>query len=445
MHAFRVFSSFILLLALTGQTPPAARPPIVFVQMPATPGLPPGEQGRLVLLTPSGALRPLAPGFHSAADPAVSWDATRILFAAKRTAAGPWQIYETGRDGRNLRQVVKTPWDCRSPIYQSRIFYLDDPEPQPQITFTGYESGAVPQLYSARLDGSGLRRLTYHPAGAATATLNEDGRLLYSARFEKSSLLYGINLDGTDVERFSGAPGRAFRSMPAYAPSRHIVFVENDQPEWDSSGSLATVDLRRHRHTYRALTLPSDGLYAWPSALSSGAILAARRLPNQTHGLYRIDPATGQATLLYDDPQRHDIQPRELAPRPVPPGRASVVEESASTGKIYCLSAFTTAEPMPKPARVRFVAYPGERVLGEAPLEADGSFHVEAPANTPLRVEALDAAGKLLRSSNWFWVKNKENRGCIGCHEDPELTPENRFATALGKPATPLTHNKSAP
>jgi hypothetical protein len=40
-----------------------------------------------------------------------------------------------------------------------------------------------------------------------------------------------------------------------------------------------------------------------------------------------------------------------------------------------------------------------------------------------------------LRTSAWIWAKNKENRGCIGCHEDGELTPENAFATALGKPA----------
>ena len=43
-----------------------------------------------------------------------------------------------------------------------------------------------------------------------------------------------------------------------------------------------------------------------------------------------------------------------------------------------------------------------------------------------------------LRTSAWIWAKNKENRGCIGCHEDGERTPENVFAQALGHPAANL-------
>ena len=43
-----------------------------------------------------------------------------------------------------------------------------------------------------------------------------------------------------------------------------------------------------------------------------------------------------------------------------------------------------------------------------------------------------------LRTSAWIWAKNKENRGCIGCHEDGERTPDNVFAKALGHAAAEL-------
>jgi len=36
---------------------------------------------------------------------------------------------------------------------------------------------------------------------------------------------------------------------------------------------------------------------------------------------------------------------------------------------------------------------------------------------------------------SWFWVMPMERRGCIGCHEDRELTPPNRHVFALRKRA----------
>jgi hypothetical protein len=44
----------------------------------------------------------------------------------------------------------------------------------------------------------------------------------------------------------------------------------------------------------------------------------------------------------------------------------------------------------------------------------------------------------LLTHPSWLWAMPKENRGCIGCHEDRELTPPNRLAEALKKPAPNL-------
>jgi hypothetical protein len=77
-------------------------------------------------------------------------------------------------------------------------------------------------------------------------------------------------------------------------------------------------------------------------------------------------------------------------------------------------------------------------LLGEAAIEDDGSFHLLVPPNTPMQLQILDEDGIALRTSAWMWTKNKENRGCIGCHEDGELSPENVFPKALGKPAADL-------
>ena len=38
----------------------------------------------------------------------------------------------------------------------------------------------------------------------------------------------------------------------------------------------------------------------------------------------------------------------------------------------------------------------------------------------------------------WIWAKNHESRGCIGCHEDGELAPDDRFAKALATHRSPF-------
>ena len=67
-----------------------------------------------------------------------------------------------------------------------------------------------------------------------------------------------------------------------------------------------------------------------------------------------------------------------------------------------------------------------KRFIGEIDADEDGSFNVRIPANIPIQIQALDAAGMALRTSAWIWARNREQRGCIGCHEDGERTPEKR-------------------
>lgn len=426
----------------------ASAAPIVFTQPPAKwqPTSDFGVGARIVVLR-GNAVSVLTPSFHSAADPDVSWDGKRILFAARKTAASPWQIYEMRADGTGVRQVVKTPWDCRNPIYQSKIFYLDDVEAQPQITFVAKAGTAVRHLFSARLDGTGLRQLTFNLHDDLDPFLNEDGRILYSAGNEKGAALFGVNLDGTDVSLFAAEEGRPRKRMPSRTEDRMIAFIESaSNEEWDGAGNLAAVDLRRNLHSYREWTRPGSALYAWPSPLRDGAILVSRREPGKPHAIYRFDPKSGREQLVYRGPG-HALQPKELAARPMPDGRASVVDEKEPTGQLYCLSVLDSDRPeiAARAAKVRVVDAAANQVVGEAPVARDGSFLLQLPANWAFRVELADANGKTLRRSAPFWVKNKEHRGCIGCHEDRERTPENRFAEALGKPPAAIHPTTNGP
>jgi hypothetical protein len=77
--------------------------------------------------------------------------------------------------------------------------------------------------------------------------------------------------------------------------------------------------------------------------------------------------------------------------------------------------------------------------MGAAPVEADGSFFVQAPADRPIRLALLDANGAVLRQENgWFWIRKGEQRICVGCHTGPERGSENRVPQVLVRTTTPF-------
>jgi hypothetical protein len=88
---------------------------------------------------------------------------------------------------------------------------------------------------------------------------------------------------------------------------------------------------------------------------------------------------------------------------------------------------------------VRVIEGPTPRILGIAPVEPDGSFHIRVPAETPITFQLLDEDYVAVRSQQaWTWVMGNESRGCVGCHEDPEQSPPNRLVTAVTKPPIDL-------
>src|SRR4051812_44289200 len=61
--------------------------------------------------------RELVNDFAASADPTVSFDATRVLFAGKQTPREHWQIWEVHLGGGVPRQVSSCRDDCVRPLY----------------------------------------------------------------------------------------------------------------------------------------------------------------------------------------------------------------------------------------------------------------------------------------------------------------------------------------
>ncbi len=439
----------------------------------------PFKGARIVVLWPTGETRWLSEGFASAADPDVSFDGQRVLFAGRREGAEHWRIWEIGIDGQALRPVSPDTIDASAPIYVSTLFTLDSPEPWFTTVFVGRERatdenglGGRTSLYNVKLDGGELRRLTFSPYHNLDPFQMWDGRVLYAAQSYAPEprggpgrvRLHAVHIEGADMEQYVGATGGRIQQMPCATEGGLVVFVEADVPRWDGAGHLACVSQSRPTASYRRLTDPGQMLCLHPTPLQGNTVLVSRRFPQEgaNFGIATFDADTGRWEPVFNSAEFHVVQATPLRRRPRPDGHSTVVDPKSRTGTFYALNCYTadaTREAHLQPGtikRVRFiegiqqplVRQPGnpppslsvrQRLIGEAPVEADGSFNVEVPADTPILLQTLDERGLALDTSGWIWVKPKETRGCIGCHEDPELVPENEYVQALRRPSTRLT------
>ena len=58
-----------------------------------------------------------------------------------------------------------------------------------------------------------------------------------------------------------------------------------------------------------------------------------------------------------------------------------------------------------------------QQILGYAPIEPDGSFKLQVPADVPLALSVIDAKGRGIQTHlNWIQVRPGERRTCDGCH-----------------------------
>jgi hydrazine synthase alpha subunit-like protein/WD40 repeat protein len=461
--------------------------PIVLTQVPASAPVPPALAGgmlrrdfpdgsRLVVVSPLAATRVLTPEFAAAADPEVSFDGTRILFAGRKTATDPWCVYEMRADGGGTRLVTCGPGSARAPISLTDMHTLNpvSTDSWTQIAFVGGRPGEINEagtgeargLYTCLLDGTVMRRLTYNLSSDIDPALLPDGRLVY-ASWQRQDLrrgpegrvvLLAVNMDGTDMLPYVTDEGLRARQMPAATESGLVVFVEADALAGDGGGRLASVSMRRPLHSYRSLSAPTDGLFAWPAALPDGRVLVSMRPADGRgdHGVWRLDPVTGSRTKLFDAPGWHDVQAKPLAPRRVHDGRSSPVRDDQPEGTMYVLDVsindlpegalapgvsprLRVLEGLPRRADAGDGApLAGRRLLGEAPIASDGSAQLVVPADTPVLLQVVDDDGLAQQSGAWIWARNHYEQGCVGCHEDPERTPPNRFVRAIQEAAASL-------
>ena len=408
----------------------------------------------------SSAPSNLTPGFFSAADPRISFNGSKVLFAAKKNATSNWQIWEMNTDGTEQRQVTHCAGNCLAPAYL----------PRDAIAFTGEVQdaggGRAYQIFFSNLDSSDAHPITFGPGDYELQTVLQNGLILASARsplgamgkLENSRNLYTLRPDGSGLAAFRcDHEGPAVRSQAEELDDGSVVFVKNTVLGSEAGGDLATI---RRGATHNSILGPASALIWSPRQLEAARLIVARRASApRTAGkfdLYAFDFVHGKFQApIYEDSELSSFEAVPVAAHPVPRWYWSTVRPEIKAGYFICLDA-SMSDVAPKgrlsplSAEVRVLtldpATGKENSLGEAPIEHDGSFYIAVPPDRPVRFELLDTNHKVIRSQqSWIWARPGEEHGCVGCHEDRAVAPENRWPLALRRLEGPNCLGVQAP
>jgi len=114
------------------------------------------------------------------------------------------------------------PWVQELP----RLLRPGERGPVNRIAFVSERDGNA-EIYAIEPDGSGLTRLTHHPAFDGDPAWSPDGqRIAFRSQRDGNNEIYVMNADGTGVRRLTFHPADDLR--PAWSPDgQQIAFVSN--------------------------------------------------------------------------------------------------------------------------------------------------------------------------------------------------------------------------
>jgi len=379
-------------------------------------------QGAAARLVAEAESRDLAPDFYASADPEVSFDGQRVLFAGKLRRQDPWQIWEAPATGGTPRRIAAWPEDAIRPLYL----------PDGQIVYTRKTAQGY-QLEMLSLAGGQPLRITYAPGNHLTCDVLHDGRVL----FETSSELYTVYPDGSGVEAYRCDHGVS-RHAARQVASGDIVFTTGKGFARFTSARSTQVDMEAVR-----------GDFAGPLAeiTPENWLVSFRPNARAPYAIYSLNPADGALAETTDPP---GVQPMLLAARPVPLRFPSGLHDWAGAN-LLCLNAYTSKTNITEGAigsvRLYSQSAGGQTaLLGETPVESDGSFFLHVPTEQPLRMELRDRSGRLIEAERgWFWMRRGEQRVCVGCHAGPERAPENAVPKVLLRTDVPVPMTGGTP
>jgi len=399
---------------------------------------------------PVESMRILTTDFFSARSPKISYDGKSLLFSGCQKQNDPSQIWEMNLGNRKTRQITTSKENCVDPDYL----------PGDRIVFShlalndSLKSGH--SLFVCNLDGSNLKRITFNPATYLSSNILSDGRILTLSRQifpDKQDPFFAVmRPDGTKADMFYQSSKDSFIMTSGIETGNgEIVFIESDKPS-RKKGQLICISYNRPLHSRVILSLGTDGDFHNVSPALNGKLLVSyRKSETDRYALYEFDPekkTLGKA--IYNNPESDVLEAIEARQHIRPKKLPSEVDMGVKTGLLMCQDINVTdikspgvKTSIPRASRVEIVGI--DSTLGIVDVAEDGSFYLKVIADKPFQLKTIDKNGKILHGPGaWIWLRPNERRGCVGCHQDPEMVPFNKVPLAVKSPPVniPMHINK---
>lgn len=411
-----------------------------------------------------GERQRLLKDFAASADANISFDGERVLFAGKRGGRDHWQVWELSYASKQVKQITSCAEDCVRPMYLPEERYV-----------YAHKVGGRFLLEVAPFRGGSALALSYAPGNYMPTDILRDGRVLLEASYPlgagSTPEIYTMYTDGSGFESYRCDHGRA-RFGGRQVESGDVVFartrglgrftsavaneVEVIDPTLSQKARKSGVPGKDFHHKGREgntkdtkVNALAAGEYAGEVIeIGAGEWLVSRRAANGHFELVRIRDG-GRADSFAADSSADILQPVLMASRPVANRHPSALHDW-DYANLLCLNAYTSKYKFADGAIASVRLYTqdshgADKLLGSAMVEQDGSFYLRTPADQPLKIELVDAEGKILKKeAGWFWLRKGEQRICVGCHAGPETAPENAVPIVLQRSviATDLTGSK---
>jgi len=420
----------------------------------AKPGSAGEPRSRIVVLDtekPAKSVKVISSAFYSARSPEISFDGKSLLFTARQKQNDPWQIWEMNLGNGKIRKVTSSPKDCIDPAYL----------PSGRIVFSRLAESSRQKrehaLFTCNPDGTDSRQITFNPVNYLASTVLRDGRLLaISNRIYPDPgnvMLTVLRPDGTKADMFyKGTTGSILQGRVRETLDGRLIFIESEKAG-SEKGIVKTISYNQPLHTGINLTSENNGDFLSVFPRVSGNLLISYRPANSDrYAIYEADAENKiPGRLVFSDPGYDAVEVVALEKRERPKKLPSEVDMEVKTGLILCQDINFTGMQSPdintpyhKAVNIEILGM--DSTLGVVQVEKDGSFYLKVIADTPFRIQTLDVDGHVSGGpSDWLYLRPNERRGCIGCHEDPEMVPENRIPLSVKKaPVVIPVHVSSA-
>lgn len=442
---------------------------------------------RTLVETPQGTVR----------SPCVHFDATKILFAMRRSAKENFHIFEINADGSNLRQLTFAPGVSDfDPIYLPDGGIVFSSTREPKFNMCSQDIGA--NLFRMDADGANILQITKSTLFENQAGLMPDGRIVYK-RWEYVDRNFGdahgfwtVNPDGTQQSILWGNnkadPAAVY--YPRVIPDTWqllCILSTHHQNMW---GALAIIDpnLDTDRNASILRTWPAGvraGLrdtdkfdcdrlgsvnpkYEDPWPLSARYFLCSRSDPQKRMGIYLLDVFGNELLVHSEAPGCFSAMPLTATPRPpVTPVRREFTNASGlmfvtdvyqgthmqgvKRGSVKKLRVVESPEKRAwsdgkwfgqgfQAPGMNWHDFTAKRILGTVPVEPDGSAFFSVPADTFIFFQLLDENDMMIQSMRSGTVAQAgERTGCVGCHDNRLAAPPPSLVVPLALRREPST------